>query len=257
MPDGFLDFLKGRPSSPLWDRCLAHNPLPLLPPPATSPPKWSILPPSGRPVFDGDAFGDGSGRAFFGPRSARAAFGVVQVSMVGTAFRVAACVFGPLLGYVQTVPRAELAACLFYLQHLLDAPGRQFFTDCATVADGFTFGLASMVGASVANADLWRQILAHQNKRRYPITAVKVAAHATEAMVLEGYPPFLRHGNSLADAAAKLGLTEHPRDRDLEADVKYMEMMIREIAKFHGRVLEESRAAADDVPPIVPKPPPP
>ena len=113
-----------------------------------------------------------------------------------------------------------------------------------------------MVGASVANADLWRTILAYQNKRRYPITVVKVAAHASEAMVLEGYSPLLRHGNSLADAAAKFGLTMHPRDRDLEADVRFVEMLIREIAKFHGRILEELRAVADDVPPIVPKPSP-
>ena len=43
--------------------------------------------------------------------------------------------------------------------------------------------------------------------------------HATEAMVLEGYPAFWREGNGFADAAAKHALALHPRDHDVESVV--------------------------------------
>ena len=45
---------------------------------------------------------------------------------------------------------------------------------------------------------------------------MKVKAHATAAMVANGYPEVWREGNAYADAGAKERHTEHPCDMDCE-----------------------------------------
>ena len=62
-------------------------------------------------------------------------------------------------------------------------------------------------------ADHWRALWKLHDARDFPIQVAKVKAHSTEADLLQGYPVVHREGNGFADAAAKLGLSHHPRDR--------------------------------------------
>ena len=68
--------------NPFWTRCVMADPtasLPVLNPMLA--PVWTVPPADGSYRFSATCYGDGSSRALFGPESARAGYGVIQLRL--------------------------------------------------------------------------------------------------------------------------------------------------------------------------------
>ena len=185
-----------------------------LPPPCTSSRTyWVIPPPTGYQGFGRSAFGDGSTKAIFGPRSARSAYAVVQLRGWGNKLSVRMCMVGTVpLPYLDT-PAAELCAFIAYLENIDDKNFNErieFLSDCQWVIDAFLDGEAYTTRASMACAELWKRLWRARRAIRAEVIATKVAARVSDGDVRKGYPIRWKDGNSCADAAAKGAFALHP-----------------------------------------------
>ena len=152
--------------------------------------------PSGRYYTDGSG-----GKHSAAPALRRCGFGVAYMTEARGRSDFAWGVFGPLIGKVQTVPRAELFACVTVLARVSCAPVL-IVTDSKLVYDAWSGGELKCTGA--ANADLWGEFWQHA--RRIGVSDVRfqwIKAHATPLIVQHCLVSLgdLR-GNACADALA-------------------------------------------------------
>ena len=106
----------------------------------------------------------------------------------------------------QTVPRAELYALLFLLQHTTG--DLLIFSDWKSVVKGFNRPRWKTITSD--NCDLWSDIWTICDQRADRIVLRKLKAHATEQHLASGLiSPIAFVGNHLADTAARLGADAH------------------------------------------------
>ena len=220
----------------LWCHALMPDPTVWLPRPAQElQVHWQVETASGTLDGSGPVYGDGSA---FWPTCrdrTRAGWAVVQVEMVGGAFRVQGALYGPLPGPIQSSPAAEAMALLMFLRHA-GPSSRVFYTDCAWVLTCWQGGPACCTGAQHVHADLWRQIFSAAGARS-GITVRKVKAHLTEEAVLRGeVAPLDWFGNDQADTFAKRAAACHPRDEEAERRCDRAAKAVTVVGKFLARL---------------------
>ena len=250
LPEHTVRLARENAEDPLWTRAVAPDPTADLPPPSVLGPTWTVLPRSGKKSFNGHGFGDGSGVSPFGPNTTRCGYAVVQIMMHKEEFVLSRCLVGPLPGPIQATPAAEACALLQYVIYAEDLPGLIFYSDCQWVVDCFVGGSVASTGASHVHADLWRRFWKLCDGRLHSLRVEKVKAHVTSKDLAEGYPTFLKDGNGYADAGAKLGRSQHPRNPDLEKSIAKSYVLLQIIARFLARISTVCMEANDDVPPI-------
>ena len=154
----------------------------------------------------------------------------------------------PVKGVWQTIPVAELYAALLYVLNVNDEPNRcyHFMSDCAWVVDSFQKGPSETTGGQHVHADLWKRLHDANDRRRYPISIIKVKSHVTKAEVDAGYPENLRVGNGLADAAAKIALTLHPMSQEVVDEIDETRAVVKMVAKYTARCTAKVFDDADD-----------
>ena len=88
----------------------------------------------------------------------------------------------PVKGIWQTIPVAELYTAVLSVINADDEPGRRYhyMSDCAWVVDGFQKDRSETTGGQHVHADMWRQLHDANDKRRYPISILKVRSHVTQ-----------------------------------------------------------------------------
>ena len=210
-------------------------------------PIWNIIPACGIKKFTGHCYSDGSERSHAGWRTSRAAFGIVQVLWKNGQWRLEAVVLGPLNAWQQAIPLAELAAAAFYIRHAIDAPGLLLFSDCQWVVDGIAAGKQATASALKLHADVWRRLHFDNERRKWPIRAIKVTGHAAKTLSASPQEEKNRVGNGLADAAAKLALLFHEMDKnDIEHAVAAWHAS-SSVAKYLARTSAVVYKANNDV----------
>ena len=238
---------------PMWTHALVEDPRVWLPAPLMDPAVfWTTRPREG--LFDGPAYGDGSGMFGNDPTMCRAGWGVITLRQDGPrGGRVVktAEAHGPLPGMYQLVPAAEAMALLVWLR-FLGPPPWTFHTDCAWVKDSWTKGPEGTTGAAHIHADLWREIWARaEDVGREAITLIKVKAHSTMTDVEAGrITGVQRIGNNWADEAARDGAARHPHDEKAWQRVERTSQLITSLAKFLvGYHLQHHRHGMQEKPP--------
>ena len=122
IPVGLFDAIVANPDLPLWTTGLTIDPTRSFPAPSLPRLEWTTIPPSGVCRFTGSCFGDGSAQEYFGSRTRRCGFSVVQLrrSPNGSGYVVHAAVVGPLPGPIQATPAAELMALVHFVLVISD-----------------------------------------------------------------------------------------------------------------------------------------
>ncbi len=111
---------------------------------------------------------------------------------------------GSVIGWDQTVPRAELTALIKFLTH--SSAGAYFVGDCRYVIDGAASGVPpSLMTSNAADPDLWKEVHRLILDHGAPPHLVKVKAHrSVSRAAIEGEESILHwHGNDAADRVAK------------------------------------------------------
>ena len=193
---------------------------------------------NGLKKFTGSSFGDGSSRQGMGWRAARAAFSIVQMVWNQGNWRIHAAAIGPAVGWIQTVPLAELLAATFFVCNCIDAPDIIFHSDCKWVVSGMRAGACATTGAAMVHADVWRKLHRANDMRKWPILPDKVKAHVTKEDVRNGYSNELRVGNGLADAGAKLALSMHEVSENEAETEAGMWHTVQTAVKFLARITD-------------------
>ncbi len=153
------------------------------------------------------AFSDGSGGQGTADRRLRiCGWGVVFMQ---SHFVPCLAFCGKLLGAVQTVPRAEIAAAHFaaafgqarvaYVHRLC------IYTDCSLVFREIVKGQQHCIQSPSllsAWAPLWRTLEGEGDGPSFQVVPVKVKAHVDKSPASLSQPPHLTFGNALADAVA-------------------------------------------------------
>ena len=127
-------------------------------PPSDLGPARTVVPAGGSNEFTRPGNSDGSERSHAGWRAGRAAFVVAQVSGNHCCWILEAAVLGPLNGWMQTIPLAEVTAASHFVHDAADMPGLVLHTDCKWVVDGFEAGLEATGSALKVHAEVWRFI---------------------------------------------------------------------------------------------------
>ena len=204
---------KALPNSPLFTRALAPCDIYKAPLPA---PEDQLIWAGESRRLSGDLFGDGSGRNVKIAGLRRCGWGIVQLDRNN---EVCNSVHGPLPGWEQEVPLAELYALLQALLHCPLGAAMHFHTDCKYVSRGFASGRAGTTQSIHLYAGIWKQIWARidqinlvdwiEGNNLVHVSWVK--AHATFYDVLNGkITSRQRTGNHAADGQAKEGAGTHP-----------------------------------------------
>ena len=214
-----------------WCRALAPDNLWQVPAPCDDHViHWSV---PGNGVVTGHVCGDGSGMYGHHDRLRRCGWAFCQIDSSGS---VLACAYGPLPGWEQDTPLAELWAFLQCLNHAL-APVT-YHTDCSFVSDGFAKGPELTTGGGHMYASVWRMIwkkVDDLGKDNVDCTWIK--GHSTWNDVLEGViTQWLREGNRAADDFAKKGATLHPDISDHVKKFMYRCQTVTIAAKFISRI---------------------
>ena len=218
-------------SRAFWCRALAPDNLWQVPEPANDPViHWAI---PGNGVVTGHVCGDGSGMYGHHDRLRRCGWSFCQIDSSGT---VLACAYGPLPGWEQDTPLAELWGFLQCLNHAL--PPVTYHTDCTFVSDGFAKGPEHTAGGGHMYAHVWRQVWKKvDDLGRENVDCTWIKGHSTWNDVLEGViTQWLREGNRAADDSAKLGASLHP---DISEHVKRFTFRCQTViiaAKFIARI---------------------
>jgi len=146
----------------------------------------------------------------------RCGFAAVAVDMETSGFDIVRihvdyCVFGPLPGSRQTVPRAELYAALRVFSLVPCDHDLEIVSDCSYVVEGFLLGLEGTKGYS--NRDLWKQLFHLLDSKGLTVCFTKIKSHLLDKHreVLIANPSLFSNavGNSVADVLAERGAEAH------------------------------------------------
>ena len=158
--------------------------------------------------------------------------------------RVRNCLIGPLVGWVQAVPLAELTALFYYLTFAIDMAGLIFFSDCEWVVEGIAKGPHANSRSGHLHADMWRAVWKLWDRRTHPIAVKKVKAHQKKNGNIE--EDVHCEGNSHADAAAKAGLEMHPIDMTAVNLARKIRAIQKRVAKLLVHMQLAVASAGDD-----------
>jgi ribonuclease HI len=223
-----------------------HRPLPtslggLSPPSSSDLAQWCSRnirsAASGPPLFDKEAFSDGSTLRPGCVWSARAGWAVIQINSDGT---LGISAFGCLPLAVQDHNAAEIWCILIWLQHLdPSVHSATLYSDSQIAVDGF----GNLLGVAMAEqpyASIWRAISeAVDDIAGVSLQVVKVPAHiSVEAAAARGPRGLhLRAGNRWADILAKAGSKKHPDSTVCRTRQARVDALLREIVPWFGRCL--------------------
>jgi len=169
---------------------------------------WYVNSPLGYVI--GKVCTDGSGLHVKTPLLTRCGWGFCQIAPVGQGW-VEAAFRGPLPGFIQEVPRAELYAV--YQVLLNGTPPLEIFTDCKFVADGYKAGHRATCTSGYAHADLWALVWDRiDDLGGCDQVSIKwTKGHASRVDVERAtVSAWQRTGNHRADRLARDGAACHP-----------------------------------------------
>ena len=200
--------------------------LPVPPPPALLE-RWYYYRWRPDTIITGTVFTDGSGKMCAAwPEANRAGWGLVIMNR----HVLVAMAHGPLPGFQQTAPRAEMLAVLQAVQ--FGVQPLCIKTDCLPIVEGLMRGKAWSLHVRRENLDLWHRLwhaIEDQGGLSESLKIEYVQAHQVEASLDQ-------IGNDWADIAAKKGLAIHAIPDAFMSNHAELLLKIRQVAAWTGNM---------------------
>ena len=191
-------------------------------------------------MLTGHIYVDGSVLHGSDPVLARAGYGVVMSSAVGT---WDARLFGAYAGPIQCIDAAEVYAALVAVRFA--AGSIVVYSDSSFFVGGWHRGRSWCTAASRTHADVWRKFWdVAEDFGIENIHVVKVKGHATQADLDNDLStPMDKWGNDLADQQAKRGAALHPVCQATAAERQAEVDCAEQVVSWVGAGLEAAEAS--------------